>query len=273
MTSRRAELQKRARAAYHRVLRAREHRVVILTEPPPPSPYPAIFLVGCTRSGTSLLRRIVDSHSRIACPPESHFLAPLLGVLGDRRSMLGLESMGFTRPVVVERIREVGERFFLEYAASCQKPRWADKTPFYVDHLDELDELFAGDARYVMIYRHGLDVVHSMTQALAGFVQTLPAPDNSGEHRPVRAAAAYWSEKVERMRDFELRHPDRVLHLRYEQLTTSPAEEVGRVFTFLDEEFEPATLDFNATHHDEGLEDGKVRASRSFEPAIGHYRG
>ena len=56
---------------------------------------PAIFLIGCQRSGTSLLRRIVDSHPRIACPPETSFVQPLVQVLHDRRSTRGFQAMGY----------------------------------------------------------------------------------------------------------------------------------------------------------------------------------
>ncbi|MDQ3146191.1 MAG: sulfotransferase, partial [Actinomycetota bacterium] len=202
-------------------MRARQHRVVILSEPVPPSPYPPVFLIGCPRSGTSLVRRVVDSHSRFACPPESHFLLSLLSTLSTRRSMVGMESMGFGRSVVVARLRSFAEQFFLEYAAACGKPRWADKTPFYVDVLDGLDELFAATPRYVMIYRHGLDVTYSMMEVLPELFTTVSTPEGSADHRDVRAAAAYWADKVSRMLDFERRHPDRVLRVRYEDLTTA----------------------------------------------------
>ena len=41
-------------------------------------PKPPIFILGCQRSGTSLIRRILDSHSSIACPPESGFIVQLV---------------------------------------------------------------------------------------------------------------------------------------------------------------------------------------------------
>ena len=274
MSARRAgpgRLSRQWRSLYAQVLRARQNRVVILTEPAAASPYPPVFLVGCPRSGTSLVRRIVDSHSRIACPPESHFLAALLPVLTDRRSMAGLESMGFGRTAVIERFRRLSEQFFLDYAAASSKARWADKTPVYVDHLDGLDELFDRSARYVLIYRHGLDVSNSIAEVLPGLLEGRPGA-GVGKAGDIRAAAAYWCDKVTRMLAFERQHSDRCLHLRYEALTTAPEIEVRRLFAFLGEEFEAATLDFNARPHDEGLEDGKVRSTRGFEPVIGSYR-
>jgi len=186
--------------------------------------------------------------------------------------MLGLESLGFSRDVVVRRLREFTEQFFLEYAASAGKERWADKTPFYVDHLDVIDEVFGPETRYLMVYRHGLDVTHSMCTALAGFVSSLQDPADERPHGDARAAAAYWQDQVTRMLAFERAHADRTLQIRYESLTSHPRDEVARVFEFLGEQFEPATLDFNAKPHDEGLEDGRVRWTTDFDPVAGAYR-
>ena len=61
---------------------------------------PPIFVIGCFRSGTSLLRRILDSHSRIACPPESKFIAPLAEVFRRRNSLKGLATMGYGKRLV-----------------------------------------------------------------------------------------------------------------------------------------------------------------------------
>src|SRR5436190_24224984 len=66
-----------------------------------------IFIVGCQRSGTSLRRRIVDSHSRIACPPETKFVLPLVEVLRSPQAMSGLESMGYGREEVRRALRRV----------------------------------------------------------------------------------------------------------------------------------------------------------------------
>jgi len=57
---------------YRGLLRRGKNRVVIISDVPKPQNIEPIFIIGCPRSGTSLLRRIVDSHSCIACPPESH---------------------------------------------------------------------------------------------------------------------------------------------------------------------------------------------------------
>ena len=71
-----------------------------------------IFVIGCFRSGTSLLRRILDSHPRIACPPESKFILPLAQVLRDPSALRGLDSMGFDRAQVASALGRIASAFF-----------------------------------------------------------------------------------------------------------------------------------------------------------------
>lgn len=254
------------------LLRRRQDRLVILREPAEHSAYPPIFLVGCPRSGTSLVRRIVDSHSRIACPPESHFLLPILKVLEDDHSMKGLESMGFPRTQVLARLRDFTEQFFSDYAQAKNKCRWADKTPLYIDCLNAIDELFQDSPLYVMIYRHGLDVAHSMTTAVPVMVAELSHHSPATDPRdPIRVAAAYWREQVKKMQSFQAAHPQRTFELRYEDLTKDPEPLLRQMFGFFDEAFEAQVLHFNNQPHDAGLEDGKIANTRTFEPRIGTY--
>jgi hypothetical protein len=225
---------------------------------------PPIFLCGVHRSGTTLLRLIFDSHSRIACPPESFFIGPLADLLRDTKAMEGLAAMGFDRAHVLARLRETAEYFFEMYASSRQKPRWADKTPSYVDCLDPIDELFGPEARYVVIYRHGLDAACSIaTIELRELEEYRGAPR---EQRLV-AAARYWATQCRKLRDFQARHPERTLELRYESLCANPEPELRRVFEFVDEAFEPQLLRFYEQPHDHwvGLQDSKAAESTGFD--------
>lgn len=231
-----------------------------------------IFIVGVHRSGTTLVRLIVDSHSRIACPPESFFLLPLAGLLDDAKALEGLRAMGFERDHVVARLREGAAYFFEMYAASRGKPRWADKTPAYVSHLDFIETLFGPDCRYVMVYRHGLDTACS----IAG------QPDITEAHEHIAAcggdrhagAARYWAVQCRRMRAFAEARGERCLALHYEALVADPEAETRRLFAFLEEPWEPAVLRFAEQPHDSwsGLEDVRAMTSRGFTPNVGSYR-
>ena len=105
----------------------RTKRIVVASETRPRTEKP-IFIIGVHRSGTTLVRLILDSHSRIACPPESFFLLSLQLFFGNEKTMEGLKAMGFPREQVVDRLREFTSHFFEGYVASRGKSRWADKT-------------------------------------------------------------------------------------------------------------------------------------------------
>lgn len=231
-----------------------------------------IFVIGVHRSGTTLVRLVLDSHSRIACPPESFFLLPERALLDDPKAMEGLLAMGFNREHVVARLREHVAYFFEMYAASKGKPRWADKTPSYVGCLELIETLFP-DAQYVMVYRHGLDSACSIAQ-IPDIYDVDPYVAACAGDRFV-GAARYWATQCGVMRAFAAARPERCHDLFYEKLASDPEPEARRLFAFLGEPWEPAVLEFHAQPHDRwaGLQDIKAVASTGFTPNTGVWRG
>src|SRR4051794_27962840 len=120
------------------------------------------FVVGCSRSGTTLLRALLDAHPLLAVPPESHFaVAPRLRRLGRDPwfRLWGIEPPDLRGLDVADAVRAV----FAAYAAAQGKPRYADKTPHYVSHLPLLAERFP-EARFVHVVRDGRDVALSLLE-------------------------------------------------------------------------------------------------------------
>lgn len=232
---------------------------------------PPIFILGVHRSGTTLLRLILDSHSRIACPTESFFLRPLAGMLGDDRGLEGLEAMGFDREHVIRRTRAYASYFFEAYAASHGKARWADKTPVYVNILDFLEALYGPECPYIVIYRHGLDTACSIADVAQ--VQDLAPHMEACGGDPYVAGARYWAHQCRKLIDFQKAHPDRTVEIRYEDLARDPEPHMRKVFDFIGEPWEPDVLRFHEKPHDRwgGLEDTKASRSKGFNPNIGGY--
>jgi hypothetical protein len=232
------------------------------------APPPAIFLIGCQRSGTSLLRRIVDSHSRIACPPESKFVLNATGLLRDPTALAGLESMGYGRSDVARSLARFVAAFFEGYAEAHGKARWADKTPNYVDCLEELWELFGPDGRFVLIVRNGLDTAFSLADPHRHY----PAIDGhvrrSGGDRPV-GAGLFWAEQNSKMAAFRAAHPTACHLVRYEDLTERPEEALRPLFAFLGEPWEPGVIDYARFPHHQGFEDPDVRRRRRIQANAG----
>ena len=230
---------------------------------------PPIFVIGCQRSGTSLLRRILDSHHRIACPPESKFIGSVVALLRDPESLRGLNSMGFDRGEVVRTTAQFVRSFFDAYAAAQGKPRWADKTPNYVDCLDELWELFGPEARFVVIVRHGMDVAYSLARwHFPPVDRFLPA---AGGDSAV-AAGLFWANQSKRIRSFAEAHGSSCYRLRYEDLTTDPGGTLQPLFKFLGEPWDPAVIKYNRFEHHSGREDPQVRRLKRIMPNSGNHR-
>lgn len=193
-----------------------------------------IFVIGSPRSGTTLLRLILDSHPRISCGEETHFLRDLEAIVGKDWPLVA--TYGFDRPWWFERIASFYWEFQAEVLASTGKVRWAEKDPTYTLLLDFIDQLFP-DAVYIHLLRDGHDVVASFR-------------DRWGYRSAARAARTEWARYVDAARSFgETLAPGRFMQLRYEDLVADPEVEARRVFDFLEEQWEPGVLDLDPARH------------------------
>jgi hypothetical protein len=216
------------------------------------SPDRPVFVIGCPRSGTTMLQLMLHSHGRIAVPPETRFLIPayfrrrLYGDMRDAENRRGLaewiatdkatkfaelriDRAAYVRGAVEGpgSLGSVTGEAFRAYAERFGKPRWGDKRPSYVRHVDVLLRLFP-DAQFVHLIRDGRDCVASLKE-MPWF--TLD----------VFHAIAIWSEAVDRgRRDAERLPSDSYYELRYEDLTTDPEAELIKLCGFLGEKFDPA---------------------------------
>jgi hypothetical protein len=117
---------------------------------------------------------------------------------------------------------------FKAYAARYGKPRWGDKTPHYVHHVDQLLGVWPG-ARFVVLVRDGRDVALSLRRMPFG-------PNNAW------AAAPWWARGIRAGEKAQADHPSAVRTIRYEDLATRPLEVVPAICEFLGLSFEPGML-------------------------------
>ena len=215
-----------------------------------------IVVVGSPRSGTTLVRRILDAHPNIACPPETYLLSAAARFLhqdrfaaGLRIGVLdGLEFAGFEEAEVLERLRAFVFGFLRQYAERAGKPRWAEKTAFDAFHLGPIRRLCEGHVKFVCIQRHGLDVAASLDELVTktgGYVDELHAYVRRYPE-PLEAFARAWVDTAGAVADLaeELgRGPNpSAISLRYEDLTEDPEAELRRVFEFLAEPYDDELL-------------------------------
>lgn len=231
-----------------------------------------IFVIGAQRSGTSLLRRILDSHSRITCPPESKFILPLSQVLTDRKSLAGWDSMGFDKQEVDKAMGRFVRSFFDAYTKAQGKARWAEKTPNYVDCLPELWDMFGPDVQFIYILRHGLDVANSLADPHRHYPAIDEFMEQANGNAPV-AAGLFWADKNRKIQAFQADHPEAGHAIRYEELTTRPEAALKPLFEFLREPWEPEVIDYDKFPHHAGFGDPDVKRRKTVEPNSGKYKG
>ncbi len=216
-----------------------------------PDSTPPVIVLGVRRSGTTLLRVMLDRNAALAIPDESYFVPQLArrhrgsvdpdAFLDDLRRLPTLVEWQLAPDAVAPRLRpqmtngEAIAAVFETYAAERGKTRWGDKTPLYMQHLPLLERLFP-TARYVHLIRDGRDAALSFLSVPAGIMT-----EGWGHPRDARGFACQWATEVRDARALGARvGPGRYLEVRYEALVADPPTELRRVCDL-------ATLEYDET--------------------------
>lgn len=211
------------------------------------------FIVGCHRSGSTLLRYLLDSHPQLACPPESKFITGLAAFLKDPQTRGGMHSLGLRTERVYDLLRGVADGALSFFAKQQGKPYWVDKTPNHALILPFIDALFGFEGRFVILVRHPFDNVISLHDYFRAAKPSHEDPTirfvvtNYG--KSLRGWAKYWREANEEIHAFSKAHPDRSLVVKYEDLTAEPAAIVDSILDF----FELERFEDDAVHVYEGV--------------------
>ena len=198
-----------------------------------------LFIVGCPRSGTTLLQQILGRHPDIVVPPETAFFTKLLSPWPGRfrrqleriEADLGIDLGGAGRPSGPDETAALFERVLHAYAERVGRPeaRWiGEKTPDHLRHLQTILALFP-DARVLSIVRDGRAVALSLSK--------VPwAPSD------VAVCFGIWLESARRQVELHRRPPAALLPVRYEALVREPEVEVRRVARHLELGYDPRLL-------------------------------
>lgn len=238
---------------------------------------PAPFIVGVGRSGTTLLRLMLDSHPEIAIPPETHFIPSLSCEHPCSRECFFQALTGsHTWPdfhIEKAEFREALEAiepfscttglrcFYRLYALRFGKQLWGDKTPPYSENMALIQGLLP-EARFVHIIRDGRDVALSYRGLWFG-----PQCD-------IREQARFWAQRITRAREQAtcLAH---YLEVCFEVLVSSPTETLAAVARFLEVPFSQQMLTYHlrardriAEMEDRRAPDGSVVVDRERRVSI-----
>ena len=190
-----------------------------------------VFVMCTLRSGSTLLRVLLNSHSKIHAPHELHlrYISVSLDKKWSERSMreLGLDADGL-RYLLWDRLLE-------RELSSTRKPIIVDKTPNNVFIPDKLRECWP-DARFIYLLRHPAAIAQSRKDWFKGKDHY----DEEQNHDLIRR----YCESLE-----EARQRYDGITVRYEDLTEDPAAVTREICDFLGVDWEPSMLEYGEKDH------------------------
>ena len=223
-------------------------------------PAPAPFIVANPGSGTTLLRMMLDAHSQLAIPPETHFVPDLIersreirrshdrrptgeelaaAIAANRRwGDFGLDETTLAKRMSGRRgqsgAKAAIRAFYELYAEQHGKRRWGDKTPDYIQSIRRIGRTLP-EAHFVHLVRDGRDVALSRRRwrERAG-----------AKERPVGEWASQWRRWITTARK-QAGDVENYAEFRYEDLVTDTEATLRRICDFCALEFEPAMLDYH----------------------------
>ncbi|XP_055339750.1 protein-tyrosine sulfotransferase 2-like [Paramacrobiotus metropolitanus] len=189
---------------------------------------PLIFVGGMPRSGTTLMRAMLDAHPMVRCGEETRVIPRLLALrqmwLKSEKELRRLNSAGVTADV----INPAFAAFILEVIVRHGEPaeRFCNKDPFTMKSAGYLSELFP-HAKFLFMVRDGRATVHSIITrkvTITGF-----------KLDSYRECLQKWNSAMENMfAQCRQVGPDRCMLVYYEQLVLHPKVWMERITKFLD---------------------------------------
>jgi hypothetical protein len=227
-----------------------------------------VIIGGPHRAGTTLVRRLINSHSRFFCPSEIKFHKDLLGQFPD-------DPLGFVRlPATIAAldlptdvwIDAFGRAFVSCYelaAAAKGKARWADKNPENAVNVGQWDHLLERRMMFVLVVRHPLDTLASMAEIRMD--RALPV-DPAGRARHIGSYLRAGLDQIARF-------PERGVLVRYEALVDNPERALTQMLSRLGETFEPSMLEAVKDQRQDRIEDPKFwRFGAISQANVGRWR-
>ena len=205
-----------------------------------------LFLISPPRSGSTLMQRMIGSHSEIFTHPEPHLMTPLahLGYYDnvDKASYDHINSAEAVRLFVdglprgeedyLDALRAYTDTLYGRMLGPTGKRYFLDKTPAYALVADFLTRVYP-EAKYVVLTRHPLAIFSSYANSFFDGDWRTAHDFNPILERYVPAIARLLRER-----------PVPLVHLRYEDVVSSPEEHLERVFAFLGLENQPEAVDY-----------------------------
>jgi len=213
------------------------------------------FVLGCVRSGTTMLRDMLRLHPNLAAPEETHLFrwsepfgteGYIRGVTSNpvlkrHRAIDGITEEEFAAMLRASNSRAELYNRYMKVFIERRKPgatRWFDKTPQNV-YGAAMIASSVPQSRFVHIVRDPVNVVASLRIGKVMKIERL------------LGAANYWREATDIMAVLKRANPRRVHELRYEDFVRDPDHELKRLLHFLGESYEAGWFkDFHVRESD-----------------------
>jgi hypothetical protein len=226
-----------------------------------------VFILTASRSGSTLLRVILDSHPRLACPPETGItsacmqLAMTCDALGNAASAMPDGDSPELPPVIRTVVRAAVDRVYGHYLAQRGKQRWCDKSLDSYMHAELMAQVYP-DAKFICLFRHCMDVIASGVEACPWGLQRYGFDPFAAQYpgNSVAAVGSYWLACTQASLSFSDSRPGSCHRVRYEDLVTAPEETAAAILAFLGERQVPGITRacFDTPHEVNGPADEKL---------------
>ncbi len=213
------------------------------------------FILAPMRSGSTLLRKMLDGHPRLASPPETWFLLPLLDLWNGQGEspQFNVRQAAVALQTVTDRATFVaGCRAFASQIYSPLLPADGayviDKTPMYLKIAGQLPEMFP-EAKFIVLVRDPRSIVWSA---------------HTWKHtagKPLEQFIPGIAKNVRTQYEFVQNYHERCEIVHYEQLCSDPLRSCKQLCDFLGTSFDTAMIEYGS-HGDEreGYGDEKSQA-------------
>ena len=218
-----------------------------------------IFMIGTQRSGSNLLRLMLNQLAEIAAPHPPHILQRMMplekgyGDLAKEKNFNQLvddvcklveinpvpwEGVTLERKDIASRCRNhsvvaVFGAVYDAMAAQNKVKTWCCKSLANINYLSDLEDYYGDEARYIYLYRDGRDVAVSFRKAVVG------------EKHPYHIAGEWAATQRIALAQRKLISPKRFFNLSYETLTASPEKAMRGLCEFLGVAYTDTMLDFH----------------------------
>jgi hypothetical protein len=230
----------------------------------------SVFIICLPRTGSTLLRFILDTHRYIACPSETQLIL-LIEELFRVLNIVYIDDPIYNER---EKLIEIGSdirriiNIIMGKFLKDGKKIWCDKSITTVKNIPLMKEVFP-NAKYILLYRHCMDFVYSVMEvskygwSVLGGIRDYILRDPSNI---VNSLVNFWCDNTNHMLMFEEEKAYLTHRIKYESIVFEPERTCCDLFRYIDVPFEDGLLDkiFEVPHQN-GPGDPKIRFTKKIE--------